>query len=93
MLPLQGTGSSGPTWVGKNTPLGALGGPGRSGGARKHTQNCPKIKKVLFLVTYFAPARNRKLGTNMGWQKNPPGGPGGALGGPGEPWAPLWPSV
>ena len=56
--------------------------------ARKHTQNCPKIEKVLFFVTYFAPARQPVVGINIGCKKHPPGalgalgGPWGALGGP-----------
>ena len=44
-------------------------------------KNCPKNKKVLFFVTYFAPARNSAVGST-GVGKNTPLG---ALGGPGAP--------
>ena len=43
----------------------------------------PKNGKMLFLVTYFAPARNEQL-DQQGLAKTPPWGPWGD---PGGPWA------
>ena len=44
---------------------------------------------MLFLVTYFAPARNEQL-DQQGLAKTPPWG---ALGGPMGPWGPMGPAL
>ena len=45
---------------------------------QKHAKNCTKNKKVLFFVTYFAPARQLVVGIKIGCKKTPPWGPWGA---------------